>query len=206
MRPVDARSWRELLTQWNAHLLQTPDIVDGLPPDAVASGWLGYPGATEEQLLRVEARLGTTLPPSYREFLKASNGWRCLGHFHWTVWSAQEIDWFRVRNQVWIDAYTEPWLRDGAPAVSDDEYFVYGEGQSDVTFRMEYLPSLLEVSDTGDSVILLLNPHVAFSDGEWEAWDFGTWYPGAHRYRSFWDMMQTLHRRFLDLRDEKSGR
>jgi hypothetical protein len=202
---VDAERWRELLTRWNADLLQTPDLADRLPAEAVAAGWLGYPGATDEQLLRAETRLGASLPRSYREFLKVSNGWRHLGYFHWNLWSAEQIEWFRVRNQDWLDAYTEPWRRGGSPPVPDDEYFVYGDDQSDVAMRVEYLPSTLEVSDVGDSAILLLNPEVRFPNGEWEAWDFATWHPGANRYRSFWEMMRELYTSFLQLRANASG-
>jgi hypothetical protein len=102
---VDVESWRELLTRWNAEMLDTPDLIWRAPDYAVASGWLGCPPASEEQIRAAEARIGTQLPPSYRSFLQASNGWQHLDYFHWHLWSADEIDWFRVRNQDWIDAY-----------------------------------------------------------------------------------------------------
>lgn len=38
--------------------------------------------------------------------------------------------------------------------------------------------------------ILLLNPQVITSEGEWEAWFFSNWGPGADRYPSFWELMQ----------------
>jgi hypothetical protein len=65
---------------------------------------------------------------------------------------------------------------------------------------------MLEVSDIGDSAILLLNPEVVTPDGEWEAWDFANWHPGAVRYRSFWDMMQALYDSFRRLRENKPAR
>ncbi|HEY3110361.1 MAG TPA: hypothetical protein VGL23_16490 [Chloroflexota bacterium] len=37
-------------------------------------------------------------------------------------------------------------------------------------------------------------------EGEWEAWFFANWYPGASRYRSFWELMQAEHASFLELR------
>lgn len=46
------------------------------------------------------------------------------------------------------------------------------------------------LSDRGDAAILLLNPEVVFEDGEWEAWYFATWLPGAMRFRSFADLMR----------------
>lgn len=45
-----------------------------IPSEVIQSGWLGYLGATEKQITQAEARLKTTLPPSYREFLKVTNG------------------------------------------------------------------------------------------------------------------------------------
>ena len=43
---------------------------------------------------------------------------------------------------------------------------------------------------TFDGFIYLLNPQVVTNDGEWEAWDFGNKYPGAKRYKSFWEMIR----------------
>jgi hypothetical protein len=160
----------------------------------VASGWLGFTGASEKQLEQAEARLGVRLPPSYRSFLATTNGWRTTGTFIDRLWSAEEIDWFTVRNQDWIDAYTEY----GYSVVSDQEYFVYGRGQDSALFRTEYLKSALEISDVGDSAILLLNPQVVSPQGEWEAWFFANWLPGAARYRSFWDLMQAEYLSFRE--------
>ena len=61
--------------------------------------------------------------------------------------------------------------------------------------RNEYLRHTLEVSGEGDG-IYLLNPKVITADGEWEAWFFATWLPGARRYRSFWELMQDEYRQF----------
>ena len=201
---ADAFRWAELLARWNADLIQTPEIARRLPSDVVASGWLGYPGATEAQVQGAEARLGTALPPSYRAFLKVTNGWRHLGYFHTRLWSAEEVDWFRLRNQQWIDAWIEPWQT--GPTIPDNEYFIYGVQQEVTAVRVEYMPSLLEISDIGDSVILLLNPSVVFPDGEWEAWDLGNWYPGARRYRSFWDLMEAKYTEFVAMREHKAHR
>ena len=198
---MDRASWQELLTRWNAELLDTPDIFrDVVSEEAVQSGWLGYPPATDAQIADAEARIGKQLPPSYRAFLEVSNGWRLLGNFHWDVLPAERIEWFRVNNQDWIDAYTYD------DDVTDEEHLTYelssygGVYGAYGAFKTEYLDALLEVSGIGDSLILLLNPEVTFPNGEWEAWDFCNWYPGAHRYQSFWDMMNDLHASFLDLK------
>lgn len=74
-----------------------------------------------------------------------------------------------------------------------------GDGQDPVLFCVEYLQSMLEISEEGDSAIYLLNPNVVTPGGEWEAWFFANWLPGANRYRSFWEMMQAEHQAFLRL-------
>ena len=63
-------------------------------------------------------------------------------------------------------------------------------------FRVEYLESALEVSEEGDSAVYLLNPEVVTADGEWEAWFFANWLPGASRYRSFTELMEAEYRTF----------
>lgn len=191
--------WHDFLQQWSHDVLQlAPDIRDDLPADAVRSGWLGYPGATEEQINTAESRLGISFPSSYRGFLAASNGFLWLSPFAGQIWSSEEVEWLVVRNQGLIDAWS------GAESVSDEDYTVYGAGQSPL-IRPEYLRTALEISDWGDGALYLLNPQVVAADGEWEAWFFANWLPGARRYRSFWEMMQRERERNLDLLRATAG-
>jgi len=191
--------WRPFLEQLSRAVLESPYAESyDIPPDVVASGWLGFPGATEEQIVAAEARLGTTFPPSYRAFLKVTNGWRQLDSSIDKLWSVEDVEWFRTRNQDWIDLWTKGEAMMGElPRISDEQYFVYGPEQDCVHMRSEYLSAALEISDTGDSAILLLNPEVTTPDGEWEAWFYATWLPGANRYRSFWDLMQAHYEEIL---------
>ena len=57
--------------------------------------------------------------------------------------------------------------------------------QNCVVFRRAYLSSCLQISDVGDSAVVLLNPEVVNGEGEWETWFFSNWGPGATRYPSF---------------------
>src|SRR5215472_5834493 len=113
-------NWQDLMTAWNQELLADEDIRADLPPAVFASGWLGYPGATEEQMIQLEERLGTPLPPSYREFVRFTNGWREAGYFIHQLWSTEEIEWHAVRHQDLIDAWLEG--SDGPHPVPDEEY------------------------------------------------------------------------------------
>lgn len=198
---MSAFAWRPLLEQWSRELLEDADYRQTLPDEVVASGWLGYPGATEEEIARAEARLGTRFPPSYRIFLSVTNGWRRTAHRMERLWSTEEVEWFRVRHQEWIDIWTEETA--DAPPISDERYFVYGDQQDTVYMRTEYLPSLLDISPLGDydSAIYLLNPCVVTAEGEWEAWFMANWLPGAARYRSFWEMMRHEQEVFLQEHD-----
>ena len=190
-------NWRDFLEQFSQSLLVDDIIRAQQSQETLNSQWLGFPGASIQEIRNVEDRLGVSLPPSYRQFLQTSNGWRNSGAFIYRVWSTTEIAWFKERNQAWIDAYTGP--EPIQPTISDQDYFVYGQEQDPITYRVEYLQTALEISDVGDSGIYLLNPQVVTEEGEWEAWFFANWLPGAARYRSFQELMEREYRDFLAL-------
>ena len=191
-----AFDWRNFLEQFSQRLLSDEQIQAQQSQEILDSRWLGVAGATNDEIKKVEDRLGIELPPSYRQFLHTSNGWRYSGKSISRIWSTNEIAWFRERNQDWIDAYTDPY--NNLPTIPDKEYFKYGNEQDPVIFRVEYLQTALEISDVGDSAIYLLNPKVVTKDGEWEAWFFANWLPGAVRYRSFKDLMEAEYQKLLE--------
>ena len=189
---MNTKQWRELLEPWSfAAIARVGD-----EPTAGPLGGLGLPGASDDMLEVTEQRLGARLPPSYRNFLQCTNGLHQPRPFvagrGGDFWSAEEIDWFPVRNQSWIDAYTQE-----SYDVPDELYFVYGALQDPVQFRAEYLRDCLEISHDGDSAVCLLNPRVVGASGEWEAWFFANWNPGAVRYRTFAELMVEHHEGFL---------
>lgn len=193
--------WKSLLTEFSLKLIQydmeisnqlrnNGSIVEArITPKLRESRWLGYAGATDEQIFKAETRLGRQFPPSYREFLKVSNGWRNSDWTDLQLWSTEEVNWFSTNNQDWIDGW-KPTENCTIPTVPDEQYFVYGEAQDCVYLRCEYLQNALEISsDSGDGDIFLLIPNVVFENGEWEAWHLGRKLPGASRYRSFYELM-----------------
>lgn len=191
-------NWQDFLAQWSQELLASRTVRERLSAEVIAASWLGYPGATEAQLAQAEARLGILFPPSYREFLKVTNGWREAGYFIHKLWSTEEIEWHAVRHQDLIDAWLEG--SGGPHPIPDEEYFVYEEGQQ-MGFREEYLQTALEISEDdpkGDGVCLL-NPQIVTPEGEWEAWFFAAWAEGATRYRSFWELLQAERESFLQM-------
>src|SRR5579883_1023010 len=217
---MSAFDWERFLRHWSQVALESmsTEQLAQLPKAVIESGWLGYPRATEEQACQTESRLGVKLPPSYREFLRVTNGWRQTTPFIRKLWSTEGIERFADRHQKWIDAFThqhenaqvsfdyaieldELWE---PPSVADAEYFVYGEEQDCSKLRVEYLKTAIEISDVGEAAIYLLNPQVVTEDGEWEAWFFGDWLPGADRYRSFREMMEAEYQNFLELHDSEA--
>ncbi|NEQ33827.1 MAG: SMI1/KNR4 family protein, partial [Leptolyngbya sp. SIO4C5] len=69
--------WKAFLKQWSQEVIETVQEKTALPQQVLEDEWLGYPAASENQILQAEAQLQRSLPPSYREFLMVTNGWRC---------------------------------------------------------------------------------------------------------------------------------
>jgi hypothetical protein len=50
--------WEPLLRKWSQEWLTCAKFASILPKEVIESGWLGYPGASEEQIAGPEQRLG----------------------------------------------------------------------------------------------------------------------------------------------------
>lgn len=197
--------WKKFLKEYNSELLSYEQVVEALPRELIKAGWLGYESASEKEIAATQKRLGIALPSAYRSFLKCSNGWRFPSAWIRDLLSAADVRWFREQNQDWINAYVNSSA--DLPPISDDEYFDYGQDQDCVKFRTEYLETALQISSVEDGGVILLNPKVVTSDGEWETWFFANWLPGAVRYRSFAEWLiaerKTCRDRFTPLPKSK---
>ena len=183
--------WTQLLSRLNSAAVKRGALqAAGIPPEVRAAQWYGGLPASEADIKSAEERLGLTLPPSYRNFLKAANGWWHFDSSIYRVMSTTEITWFRVAQPQWFDTWMEGVEPRGEPSVPDELYFDYEAASKHPIFRPEYLPDCLQISEVGDSAILLLNPRVVTDAGEWEVWFCATWAAGAYRYRSFRDLVQ----------------
>lgn len=169
-------------------------------PESVLS-----PGASEDEIADAEARLGVRLPPSYREFLRVTNGARAI--VGWPgLWPAGHATGGRM-----LPASGLRWLRDGEPelvrlwddmergwdqqeldaGVTPDELAAQeaaGRSYGIVGGGRLHLGELLQVSEFGDGQWVLLDPHRG-AGGEWEAIHFANWYPGGVIYRSFAELL-----------------
>jgi cell wall assembly regulator SMI1 len=187
---------RARLTDISREQLADSRIAATVRESKATAGWLGEPGATEAEIIATEQRLGIRLPPSYRAFLAETNGFDHIGSFIYRHYGAAEIDWFRVCNQDWIEAYQ---IGDD---ISPEEHLA--DPEDCVRFRAAYLSSCLQISEVGDSAVVLLNPEVVNGKGEWEAWFFANWRPGATRYPSFSAYVDSELKTIRYLRDSKS--
>lgn len=189
--------WKSFLEKWNEAIF---DNLDQKDIEYYESGY-GYSnvwnrkscleiGATEEEVSELEKRLKTKLPLSYRNFLLTSNGFTILRE-DCELYDTKEIKWFIEEKRDWAESW------DDDDDVTDEEYFQYGEHQDCCSMRGGYMKTALQISSTEDGFVYLLNPKIIDSRNEWEAWDFGSKYPGAFRYRSFWEMMQKVYKRSL---------
>lgn len=107
--------------------------------------------ATEDQIARVEARLGVRLPPSLRSFYLSSNGFGNVGNFIWSVRSVEHLGW----------------LREAVPHL----YEITVEDDPAVA-------RCLIVSGDADAAYWLLDPGDVDGRGEWRAGCWASWYPG----------------------------
>lgn len=191
------RPWKKVLREFSERIEDA-----GIGPDELVSA-LEYGEPTSKILLRrakrgsvlntpcslkelaaLEARLGTPLPPSYRDFLLASNG--LIVPDLVSLLPAGQVNWLAALDRHNL---IEAWNKTSDGEASDEEYAIYGADQDCIFMRPRHLRTALQISTTADGDVLLLVSDVRFG-AEWEAWFLGNKNPGAYRYRSFREMME----------------
>jgi hypothetical protein len=175
--------WLALLGDVSQAVIASRSVRAHVSAEQRTRRWLGPSPATEQQIAAAELRLGAQLPPSYRSFLEVANGWGCLDSFIWKLWPAEEIDWFGDRRSRWVET-----LRSGPLARASDDMIDRLDPPQE-RWPAASLRGMLEISELGDSAILLLNPAI-IKAREWEAWMIADWMPSARRYPSFWELMK----------------
>src|SRR4051794_23137740 len=136
-------NWHLFLQQWSREMLNSSHGTE-FSPDITKSGWLGFDPATEEEISAAERKLRTSLPPSYRDFLAISNGWRRTTHFIERIWGTKEINWFRKKNKDSISAFLQGYSAYGSnDEVPNEEYFAYDQWVED--FRPKHFKETLQI-------------------------------------------------------------
>ncbi|MFJ9644021.1 SMI1/KNR4 family protein [Streptomyces sp. NPDC004244] len=180
--------WQPFLERWSGEWVDAHDPEQDLPlADGVArERWLGFAPATAEAVAATEARLGRTLPPSLREFLLTSDGWRNAGVFIHRLAGAAELAWLADTDEGpgWIEAY-----RDTEFHEEDEE----PEGR--------IIARSLRLSLDADAAVVFLDPEDVDGHGEWAAYWLASWSgSGPKRFRSFRDLMDEQYVSFHALR------
>ncbi|WP_189979308.1 SMI1/KNR4 family protein [Streptomyces capoamus] len=194
---TDIDYWRTFLTRWSHEWAdaQDPDA----PEDERLAGheevlrtrWLGLPPAPEERILALEGRLGHRLPPSYRSFLRVSDGWRHAGGFVWLLAGTAQVRWHQ-------DAAG---LSEWYPGEPDDEPGAEHAVPAGMWDRA------LQLDVESDAVHLLMDPGDVDAGGEWAVYSWASWRASPpERYASFRAFMEDMYREFHTLEADRAGR
>lgn len=174
----------------------------------VERGWLGYGPATEEMIGAAERRLGTRLPPSYRQFLAISDGWRNTSPFIDDLLPVGEVGWFRDVSRDWLMAWAggAGVDQEGLAVLLGERPAEEDEGEPDVMPEVTLMVRALQISGRGDSAVLLLDPADVGPDGEWRGYFFANWRGElGGGSPSFAALMRSEHQTFVRLR-QPAGR
>jgi hypothetical protein len=188
-------NWPLLLTEISQLITTDESFTQGsnailITDEQRETKWLGKSGATEAELAQLEERLQQKLPPSYRSFLAASNGFEPINYFIYDLYSTSEVDWLVIKDPFIVELWEENAMPADDLELADERYLRYDGSQMEGILRPGHMRQCLMISDWGDAGFLALNPAVQ-QEGEWEAWHFANWYPGAVRYRSFAELIES---------------
>ena len=143
---------------------------------------------SEDEIQATEDRLGLRLPASYRARLLAAAG--LPGNHQLNLLPVGEIDRFARREAEWLAGWMEGYRSVPSPSTPTEP--LPDDPSDPATMPAEQLGDTIVVSTIADMRVLLINPGRIDAGGEWEAWDFATWYPGAYRYPSFGHLVAAL--------------
>ncbi|MFD7629564.1 SMI1/KNR4 family protein [Streptomyces sp. NPDC059851] len=179
--------WKQFLKRWSEEWVDAHDPERDTPLAAgvAQERWLGFAPAGAEEIAAAEARLGRTLPPSLREFLLTTDGWRDAGAFIYRLAGTSELAWLAdADDSGWIAAYSD------TEFCEDDE-----EPEGEIIARS------LRLSLDGDAAVMFLDPEDVDERGEWAAYWLASWSgSGPERFGSFYDLMYDQYVSFHALR------
>ncbi|MEU6087173.1 SMI1/KNR4 family protein [Streptomyces sp. NPDC047085] len=192
MTETTAFDWRSFLLKWSG------EWADSLPADETRSEddeaaqrarWLGFPPASEERIGAMEERLGRRMPPSYREFLKVSDGWRHAGGFVWLLAGTEGAHWHD--NESGLADMFEEFLDEDAGPEERLEADIWRRG--------------LQLDVESDVTHVLMDPEDVDENGEWAVYTWASWRAAPpERHPSFLEFMREMHREFHSLRARPS--
>jgi hypothetical protein len=182
-----ASDWQSFLRAWSG------EWADSVPDDELRdeeetardTRWLGFPPASEEQIAAMEERLGRRMPPSYRAFLRISDGWRHAGGFVWRLAGTGHARWHD--NESGLAEFIEEHLDEDAGPEERREADVWRRG--------------LQIDVESDATLVLLDPGDVDERGEWAVYTWASWRAAPpERFADFGAFMREMHREFHRLR------
>jgi hypothetical protein len=187
MTDTTAYDWQSFLLRWSG------EWADSLPEDETRGEddetarrvrWLGFPPASEERIAAMEERLGRRMPPSYREFLKISDGWRHAGEFVWLLAGTEDAHWHNNKSEL-ADLFEE-YLDEDAGPEERMEADIWRRG--------------LQLDVESDVTHVLMDPEDVDEDGEWAVYTWASWRAEPpERHANFVEFMRDMYREFHGL-------
>ncbi|MBJ6643226.1 SMI1/KNR4 family protein [Streptomyces sp. BSE7-9] len=175
--------WGTFLRRWQDEWVPSEDDAEELAEGDVtlADLALASPPASEADVADAERRLGTRLPPSYRGFLLASNGWSLRDDSIHQLGAAHEIGWFGDPFSM-----TPMYRQSLDERATEQQVLLAGMWER-----------ALQLETDSDMSYALLDPGDTDDDGEWALYVYKGWsgeYPT--RYPSFRAYMQRRYESF----------
>ncbi|WP_280885749.1 SMI1/KNR4 family protein [Streptomyces sp. LBL] len=183
--------WRPFLLRWSGEWADS--LADGETRGkndeaARRARWLGFPPASEERIAAMEERLGRRMPPSYREFLKVSDGWRHAGGFVSLLAGAEDARWHNDESGH-ADMFEEDQDADADP-----------EEQREADIWQRIWRCGLQLDVESDITYVLMDPEDVDEDGEWAVYTWASWRAAPpERYANFLAFMRDMNREFHSL-------
>lgn len=188
MTETTAFDWRPFLIRWSGEWADSlPDRESRSEDDETArrARWLGFPPASKERIAAMEERLGRRIPPSYREFLEVSDGWRHAGGFVWLLAGTEGARWHNDESGLAVTF--EEYLDDDAGAEERREADIWRRG--------------LQLDIESDITHVLMDPDDVDENGEWAVYTWASWRAAPpERHANFIEFMRDMYREFHSLR------
>ncbi|MET9700019.1 SMI1/KNR4 family protein [Streptomyces sp. NPDC006529] len=187
MTNTTAFDWRPFLLRWSGEWSDSRPGDETLSEEDEAARrgrWLGFPSASEEQIVAMEERLGRRMPPSYREFLKVSDGWQHAGQFIGLLAGTMNTRWHD--NESGLADMLEEYLDDDAGPAERRGVDVWRRG--------------LQLDVESDATHVLLDPEDVDEEGEWALYTWSSWLAEPpERHANFLEFMRDRYREFHQL-------
>lgn len=188
MADTTAFDWRSFLLRWSEEWADSLSADETRSEDDEAARrarWLGFPPASEERITALEERLGRRLPPSYREFLKVSDGWRHAGGFVRLLAGTEDAHWHN--NASGLAGVFEDHRGEDAGSEERRQTSLWWRG--------------LQLDVESDVTYVLLDPGDVDEDGEWAVYTWSSWLAAPpERHANFREFMRDMYREFHSLR------